>query len=83
MGGFMTPKAQEQTGKIKISMFANFEKSSYELDNLIWQYDEGQIPSDYFVPGHVKAISFAGKLRFIQTKAPHTITFTTSNKMPG
>lgn len=56
MLGIMTPSSQEQTGLIKIDMFANFEKSSYDLSNLIWSYHESRVPSDYFIPGHVKAI---------------------------
>lgn len=45
-------------------MYADFDRSSYALDNLIFEYDTS-LSSDYFEQGEITDFRFNSNLKFV------------------
>jgi len=61
---FVTPASKRRTGTITVEVYANFDKSSYELTNLIMKQDT-YIREEYFVSGLIDKVAFKGQIKFI------------------
>ena len=61
---FTTPDSARETGKIEVTIWANFDKSTYTLSDKIFE-KEKTMSKDKFVAGKVTLKKFTSRIRFI------------------
>ena len=64
IGGLNMPSSKRATGKIKIEMFKDFDKSNYGLTLPIFSVGEF-IPENFFIQGSITVKSFTGQIKYI------------------